>query len=177
MGFDFDKLSILVVEDVLPMRELFTSIFSSLGIRDISVASDGKEAFESFKKNNQDIIFTDWLMDPVDGLDLTNEIRTNTLSPNRMVPIIMITGYSAWPRVEIARDKGVTEFLVKPFTANDIAKRLAHVITHPRQYIETDSFFGPDRRRKKDPNYDGPLRRLEDEKAYDPNELKERNTQ
>lgn len=168
MGFDFDKLSILIVEDTIPMRELFASILGSLGIRDIYLASNGQEAFESFKKNNQDLVFTDWLMDPMDGLELTNEIRTNTLSPNRMVPIILITGYSAWPRVEKARDIGVTEFLVKPFTANDIARRLAHVITHPRQYIETANFFGPDRRRKTDPNYDGPLRRLKDEKSYDP---------
>lgn len=174
MGFDFDKLSILVVEDTIPMRELFASILGSLGIRDISLASNGQEAFESFKKHNQDIVFTDWLMDPVDGLELTHEIRTNTLSPNRMVPIILITGYSAWSRVEKARDTGVTEFLIKPFTANDIARRLAHVITHPRQYIEVEKFFGPDRRRKTDPSYSGPLRRLEDEKAYDPNELKKR---
>jgi len=166
MGFEFEKLSVLIVEDTMPMRELFASILKSLGIKNIALAANGEEAFEAFKKDNHDIIFTDWIMDPVDGLELTNEIRTNDLSPNRMAPIILITGYSAWPRVANARDTGVTEFLVKPFTAHDIARRLAHVITHPRNFIETDNFFGPDRRRRVDPGYSGPQRREEDEKTY-----------
>lgn len=61
-----------------------------------------------------------------------------------MVPIVLITGYSAWPRVEEARNAGVTEFLVKPFTANDLARRIAHVINSPRDFIETQDFWaGP----------------------------------
>lgn len=166
MGFQFEKLSVLIVEDTMPMRKLFMSVLSNLGVGAIHTAPNGEKAFKSFLKENQDIILTDWVMGPMDGLELTKEIRTNSLSPNRMVPIILITGYSAWPRVEIARDAGVTEFLVKPFTANDIARRLAHVITRPRQFIETTSFFGPDRRRRKDPSYLGPFRREEDQKSY-----------
>ena len=123
---------------------------------------------KAFKKKNQDIILTDWVMEPMDGLELAKELRTNPLSPNRTVPIILITGYSAWSRVENARDIGVTEFLIKPFTANDIARRLAYVITNPRNFVEAPQFFGPDRRRRKDSSYAGPLRREEDQKAYSP---------
>ena len=150
------------------MRQLFVSVLNSLGIRNVESANDGEKAFELFQKENHDIILTDWVMSPKDGLELTELVRTSPLSPNRMVPVILITGYSAWPRVETSRDVGVTEFLVKPFTANDIAKRLAHVISHPRNFIETTDFFGPDRRRRKDPNYDGPLRREDDQKPYSP---------
>lgn len=166
MAFRFDKLSILVVEDTAPMRELFISVLKRLGVKDIDYAADGKQAFERFKKENHDIVLTDWVMDPVDGLELTREIRTNSISPNRMVPIILITGYSAWPRVEEARDAGVTEFLVKPFTAADIAKRICYVISNPRDFIETKDFFGPDRRRRVDRHYKGPWRRAADELAY-----------
>lgn len=168
MGFQFNKLNILVVEDISPMRQLFGSVLGHMGIRNIDLAPDGEKAFEKFQKENHDIILTDWAMTPKDGLELTRDIRTSPLSPNRMAPVILITGYSAWPRVEKARDIGVTEFLVKPFTANDIAKRLAHVITHPRDFIETADFFGPDRRRRNDPAYEGPMRRESDEKAYSP---------
>ena len=168
MSFRFDKLSLLLVEDIIPMQQLFVSVLNHMGITKIDTATDGAAAFELFKKENHDIVLTDWAMAPKDGLELTNEIRHNAQSPNRMAPIILITGYSAWKRVEQARDAGVTEFLVKPFTANDIAKRLAHVITKPRDFIETKNFFGPDRRRKVDKNYDGPLRRESDQKAYSP---------
>ncbi|NQZ14892.1 MAG: response regulator [Alphaproteobacteria bacterium] len=166
MGFQFQKLSVLVAEDTIPMRKLLVTVLENLGVKNIYVASDGESAFESFQKENQDIILTDWVMDPMDGIDLTREIRHNPKSPNRMAPIILITGYSAWPRVEKARDAGVTEFLVKPFTANDIARRLAHVITKPRNFIETEDFFGPDRRRRVDPTYAGPFRREADQKSY-----------
>ncbi|MEM9470138.1 MAG: response regulator [Pseudomonadota bacterium] len=166
MSFQFEKLSVLVAEDTIPMRKLIVSVLENLGVRKIDIASDGQSAFDIFLRENQDIILTDWVMEPKDGLYLTQEVRRNDKSPNRMVPIILITGYSAWPRVEKARDEGVTEFLVKPFTANDIARRLAHVITKPRNFIETDSFFGPDRRRRVNPAYDGPFRRESDQKSY-----------
>ena len=166
MSFRFDKLSVLLTEDTAPMLKLMTAVLENLGIKDIHVAVNGEKAFESFKKENQDIIITDWEMEPINGLELTEQVRNNTLSPNRMVPVILLTGYSAWSRVENARDKGVTEFLVKPFTANDIAKRLAHVIAHPRNFIEAPHFFGPDRRRRKDPSYAGELRREKDQKPY-----------
>ena len=81
-----------------------------------------------------------------------------------MVPIIMMTGYSAMPRVSEARDCGATEFLVKPFSANDMARRIAYVINKPRDFIETEDFFGPDRRRRKIDNYRGPRRRDDDRK-------------
>jgi hypothetical protein len=59
---------------------------------------------------------------------------------------------------------GVTEYLSKPFTAEDLSKRIAHVINRPRDYIDNlPHFFGPDRRRiGKD--YSGPLRRKTDRK-------------
>ena len=164
MAFKFEKLSMLVVEDMQPMQKLLVSVLEALGIKNIETASDGAAAFQSFCRYNHDIVLSDWAMTPMDGIELTRLIRKNPKSPNRLVPIILITGYSAWPRVEEARDAGVTEFLVKPFTANDIAKRIAHVINKPRDFIETQDFFGPDRRRRRDIdiNYKGPTRRNED---------------
>lgn len=163
MAFRFERLSVLVVEDTIPMRKLMVSVLDSLGIKNVSTADSGEKAFELFQKENQDLIITDWQMEPMDGIELTRQVRKNLMSPNRMVPIVLITGYSAWPRVAEARDAGVTEFLVKPFTANDIARRIAHVINKPRDFIETQDFFGPDRRRRIDPNYKGPMRRKADQ--------------
>ena len=70
-------------------------------------------------------------------------MRTDPASPNRYVPIILMTGFSERRRVMQARDAGVTEFLVKPFTARDLYKRLAQVIERPRQFVRSAEFFGP----------------------------------
>lgn len=159
MQVDLDKLSILVVEDTLPMQRLIVSVLGSLGFQKVFVANNGAQGFEMFQRHNPDIVITDWLMSPGDGLDLTRKIRGHIYSPNKMAPVILITGYSSLPRVQEARDAGVTEFLVKPFTAIDVSKRLTHVINNPRDFVSIREYFGPDRRRKKGDTYSGPLRR------------------
>ena len=144
------------------MRSLIVSVLDAFGIGTILEASNGERAYDLFQKHNPDIIITDWLMEPVDGLELIHMIRKNKDSVNRLVPIIMMTGYSAMQRVTLARDLGTTEFLTKPFTGRDLAKRINLIINRPRDFVETDQFFGPNRRRKNGEGYDGPRRR-EDE--------------
>ena len=163
MAFDFKKLSVLIVEDTAPMRKLMVSVLDTLGVGEVYSADNGEEGFDVFCRNNPDIVIADWEMEPMDGITLTSEIRNNTQSPNRMVPVVLVTGYSAMARVAEARDAGVTEFLVKPFSANDLSKRIAYVINKPRDFIDAPDYFGPDRRRRKDPHFRGPFRREEDQ--------------
>lgn len=156
---DFSKLHILVVEDTEPMRELLVDVLDSLGVQKISVAKNGEDAFRLICLRNPDLILTDWYMSPMDGIALTQKIRTNPASPNRTVPIIMMTGYSSPDRIAQARDQGVTEFLVKPFSVQDLSKRIIHVIKSPRDFIITENFAGPCRRRRKNEEFDGPAKR------------------
>lgn len=162
MGFQFEKLTILVVEDTPPMLKLVVSVLDTLGIGRILTATDGGQAYEIFTKENPDIVIADWHMEPVTGVELVEKIRKNDDSPNRTAPVIMMTGYSAMPRVSEARDTGTTEFLVKPFSANDLARRIAYVINKPRDFIDSPDYFGPDRRRRKIEDYKGPHRRKAD---------------
>lgn len=161
MPLNFEKLNVLIVEDTLPMLRLMNAVLGTLGIRNTFTATSGDRGFEVFRKESPDIVISDWHMEPVDGIELTRMIRRDPLSPNRMAPVILVTGFSAVGRISTARDAGVTEFMVKPFSANDLAKRLAYVINKPRDFIDAPEYFGPDRRRK-NPDYAGPLRRDED---------------
>jgi CheY-like chemotaxis protein len=164
---NFGTLNILVIEDQEPMRNLISYVLESFSVGQITLAENGEEGFKKFQETDPDIILTDWMMEPIDGISLTKEIRTNTLSINRLVPIILVTGYSSKERIDEARDAGVTEILVKPFSARDMAQRLTMVIKRPRDFIETDTFFGPDRRRSAKQDYEGPFRREDDEAADD----------
>src|SRR5690606_23036594 len=118
------------------------------------------------------IVIADWMMKPMNGIAFTERVRTDKKSPNPYVPIILMTGFSERRRVIEARDAGVTEFLVKPFTARDLYKRIVQVIERPRQFVRAENFFGPDRRRKRDRNdkYYGPFRREVD--SYNPETVK-----
>ena len=162
MSFKFEKLNVLIVEDTVPMRKLVISVLDTLGIGTIYTATNGENGYDLYCKENPDIIITDWHMIPTSGIELVDKIRNRSDSPNKMVPIIMMTGYSAMLRVYEARDSGATEFLVKPFSANDLARRIAHVINKPRDFIETNDFFGPDRRRRNMEHFKGPFQRAGD---------------
>jgi hypothetical protein len=59
----------------------------------------------------------------------------------------------------LARDAGVTEFLAKPISANALYQRVLNIVANPRPFIKTKTYFGPDRRRNVNPNYNGPERR------------------
>lgn len=144
------------------MQKLVGSVLDTLGVGRVLKADEGGAGYEAFCSENPDIVLADWHMVPTSGIDLVQKIRRDEASPNRTVPIIMMTGYSALPRVARARDEGTTEFLVKPFSANDLARRIAYVINKPRDFIETSDYFGPDRRRRVIENYAGPFRRSTD---------------
>jgi len=162
MPYSFENISVLIVEDNQPMAKVSQSILETFGISQIVIARHGEEGFSTFCKVNPDIVLADWMMKPMDGITLTRMIRSEARSPNPFVPIILMTGFSEKSRVMEARDAGVTEFLVKPFQAKDLYKRFAQVIERPRQFVRTEAFFGPDRRRKEDEQFSGPWKRVID---------------
>ena len=70
------------------------------------------------------------------------------------------------PIVYEARDAGVSEFLVKPLTMQSIKQRVDATIKNPKKFVRSPTYFGPDRRRRIDPKYKGPERRVEMEDAF-----------
>ena len=152
----------LLVDDNHHMRVLLTEILRAIGIRHVFEANDGAEALQVMRMQSVDIIMTDLSMQPLDGIDFVRLLRNSPDSPNPMAPVIMITGHSTQRRVAEARDVGVNEFLAKPVTARGVIERISKVIDYPRPYIRTKEYFGPDRRRRADPNFHGPYRREAD---------------
>ena len=100
------------------------------------------------REKNPDVIFLDWMMDGMSGIDVVKEIRTSPKSPNPFVPVIMLTGHTSLQHVQTARDAGVTEFLAKPVSAKGVMSRLVAVIENPRPYVRTKVYYGPCRRRR-----------------------------
>ncbi len=163
MTYQFKNAKILIVDDVIPMQTLLRSILGLFGFNQIEIASDGKEGFEKYCRFNPDIILTDWMMEPMNGIEMVEKIRKDPFSPNRFVPVLLMTGFSSRLRVEHARDMGITEFVVKPFSAKDLYSRIEYIIEKPRRFVDTKQYFGPDRRRRNDSEYEGKYKRASDE--------------
>lgn len=155
----FSRLRVLIVDDNHHMINIVKTILRGFGIKDFLEARDAAEAFDLFRSTGVDIIVLDYQMNLLDGNDFVRLVRTGSDSPNPYVPIIMLTAYSERSRVEAARDAGVTEFCCKPVTPMELYRKVMAVINHPRPFVRSPAYIGPDRRRHAGHAYAGPERR------------------
>jgi CheY-like chemotaxis protein len=157
---DLSALRTLVVDDNRHAAEIVKSILASLGAKGIRAAATPHDAFEIMKLDAMDMVIIDQnLGQGDDGIQLVRRIRNDPTCPTPYVPILMLTGYTEHKRVTAARDAGVSEFLSKPFTVTGLIKRLDALIQNPRPFVRSSNYFGPDRRRRQDIDYNGPERR------------------
>lgn len=146
--FNISELKVLVVDDYEPMLLILKRVLRALGIRDIKESHSGEHALKTLETNEIDIIFTDNLMEPMGGIDLVRNIRSGEHGTDPFASIIMVSGELGMDKIVEARDAGINEFLAKPISAKLLYKRICSIIENPRPFIRTESYFGPDRRRR-----------------------------
>lgn len=161
MAYNFKQVKVLVVESSVPMFKLVKGVLNMFGVSESNVfaAYTPEEAFEAFRKHRHDLVIADWLQNPDRGIHLSKMLRTHKETPNAYVPIIMTAGSGHLSRVLRARDAGISEYLVKPFSAKSLADRISRVIEKPRVFVLCPNYTGPDRRVRADEGYKGPDRR------------------
>ena len=142
------RVQILVVDNDEFMSHLVKDVLNNIGFHNVIWAKDGVQAIEMIKNQPIDLVITDCQMEPMSGYELIRHVRNAADSPNKFLPIIMLTGNGERVDIEHARDAGVTEYVIKPFTAKALADRICLVVENPRKFVISPSFNGPDRRRK-----------------------------
>jgi two-component system, chemotaxis family, chemotaxis protein CheY len=155
---DFSKVRFLVVDNNPLSMQMLEDILRMLGTTAIRKAGDSEQAKQALREGEVDILITERELEPQSGIELVNFIRQGGDSIDRLLPVIMLTARSEPEYVTEARDRGVTEFLAKPFNVDSLYRRIAAVIARPRPFINAPQYFGPDRRRRQT-SYDGPDRR------------------
>jgi two-component system, chemotaxis family, chemotaxis protein CheY len=157
---DLKALRVLIIDDNRNAAEIVRSILSSVGAQQMELATTAGRAYEILQGSPYDLVIVDQNLGKGDeGIALVKRIRTDPASTNPYMPILMLTGYTEQWRVQAARDAGVTEFLSKPFTIISLLRRMEALIHAPRPFVRSADYFGPDRRRRQDPDYKGPERR------------------
>jgi two-component system chemotaxis response regulator CheY len=111
---------ILVADDSSTMRKIILRSLNAVGVPGAVEASDGEEAINQFKPGEFDMVLTDWNMPGKSGLEVVQEIRKQ----DTKVPIIMVTTEAEKSRVMEAIQAGVSDYLVKPFTADMLREKL-----------------------------------------------------
>lgn len=174
--YNLERCSVFLVEDNRYMRNVLEDMLRHFRFGRVATAGNGAEAIDFLKTLHEqpqmlgtsglDIIVSDLLMTPMNGLLLLRWVRAAKESPNRFIPFIMLSGAADHEYVKAARDIGTTEFLAKPFSVQAVYRHILEVIDHPRQFVTTHNYFGPDRRRKSlslPPNVDGDRREMKED--------------
>lgn len=119
-------VSVLIVDDQQSMRGICKYILTQLGFTNIIEAKSGRDALGKLEKSNVDLIISDWNMDDIDGLTLLRVIRKHPKTQS--MPFIMATGRSDKEQVKEAISSGVNNYIIKPFDASTMKKRIEAVI-------------------------------------------------
>ena len=114
------NVRVLVADDSNTMRKIILRNLQAIGVPSAIEASDGNEAVQIFIPGHFDLVLTDWNMPGKTGLEVIKEIRAK----DPKVPIIMITTEAEKSRVLQAIQAGVSDYLVKPFTAETLREKL-----------------------------------------------------
>lgn len=150
---------ILVADDEKQIQRLVYDVLASLGFRNISVANSGRRAIEFMDQYKFDFIITDWRMGDMDGIEIVNFARQASDSKHLTTPIIMLTGNTEPHYVIKARDAGANGYVLKPFSALQLVRRVRKIIEQPTPFVIAPKYHGPDRRHKNLPPPGGVERR------------------
>ncbi len=129
----FENLKILLVEDSFEAMNLIKQMLSEFGIDQVYTAKNGMEALNFLGEIDGDdmvnLILCDCNMPRFSGLDLLTQLRT--VDPD--MPFLMITGNADLQSVQEAKSHGVSGYIRKPFSANELQKKLnamARIMAH-----------------------------------------------
>lgn len=151
-GLDLSAIRVLAIDDNPFSRRLITTALRALNVQYIAEAESAADGLAALASFGPDLILVDWVMPEQDGVAFVKKVRSDTTGQFRFLPIIMTTSYSELWRVQEARDIGVNEFVVKPFSARTMYTKIRAIIDSPRPFVEIpEGYFGPDRRRRNSP--------------------------
>ncbi len=116
-------MKILSVDDSAATRQFIKRAIDVLGFEFIE-AENGQKALELLDQdqNFPDLILLDWHMPIMDGMELLTILKKNELLKH--IPVTMVTTELERKHIEIAIDRGVRNYLVKPFLQEDLISKV-----------------------------------------------------
>ncbi len=120
------SIKILIVDDFATMRRILKNILKQLGFKNLVEADDGTTAWDVLEKQEIDLIISDWNMPKMTGLELLKKVRAST--KYKTAPFLMVTAEAQKQNVIEAVQAGVSNYVVKPFTAEAISDKLKKIL-------------------------------------------------
>lgn len=120
------NLKILIVDDFATMRKVIRNLLKQGGFENVVEAEDGAAALKMLKSQQVDFIISDWNMPNMSGLELLKAVRAD--DELKALPFLMVTAEALKDNVVAAVKAGVSNYIVKPFTAEVLNEKIEKIV-------------------------------------------------
>jgi len=120
------NLKILIVDDFATMRKVIRNLLKQGGFENVAEAEDGAAALKVLKSQPFDFVISDWNMPNMSGLELLKAVRAD--EELKELPFLMVTAEALKDNVVAAVKAGVSNYIVKPFTAEVLNEKIEKIV-------------------------------------------------
>ena len=120
------NLKILLVDDFATMRKVIRNLLKQGGFENVAEAEDGVAALKVLKSQPVDFVISDWNMPNMSGLELLKAVRAD--EELKELPFLMVTAEALKDNVVAAVKAGVSNYIVKPFTAEVLNEKIEKIV-------------------------------------------------
>ncbi|MEY4632371.1 MAG: hypothetical protein RIQ81_2491 [Pseudomonadota bacterium] len=123
MALGAPEMKILIVDDFPTMRRITRTLLKQLGYSNCVEAEDGKQGLEMLNREGSiEFVVSDWNMPNMTGLELLGAVRAS--EKLKKMPFLMVTAEAEQENIMAAVKAGVSNYIVKPFTAQILQDKL-----------------------------------------------------
>lgn len=144
--FPLSNFHTIIADPNFHLASILKTMLTAMGFVHVQIVRSSSEAYNCISLYKYDILLTELSFRDGSGLSLVERIRQTPECLNPTLPVIAISGRAELSDVTAARDAGINEFVVKPFTIKTIFNRLERVIEFPRNFLVSQNYIGPERR-------------------------------
>lgn len=119
------SIKILIVDDYKTMLRIIRNVLRQIGLVNVDEANDGAEALSMLRQADYGLVISDWNMQPMTGLELLQQVRADQRLSR--LPFIMVTAESKVENIVAAKQAGVSNYVVKPFSAETLRAKIDSV--------------------------------------------------
>ena len=120
------ELKVLVIDDTAFVRKIVSKSLSELGVAKIVEVADAADAGRRLRLESFDLVVSDWNLPTMTGFELLSYIRNNDRIKD--TPFLMLTGNTDKNSVTAAFQSGASDYLIKPFSAEELEKKLIRLM-------------------------------------------------
>lgn len=120
------KMPVLIVDDYATMLRIVKNLLKQIGFENVDEATDGGAALQMMKLKKYGLVISDWNMQPVTGIEFLRNVRAD--ADLKGTPFIMVTAESKTDNVIEARNAGVSNYIVKPFSSEILKGKIESVL-------------------------------------------------